>query len=137
MKRNDFARIDDILHAAHEIRSYVHGMTRAQFERDRRTQRAVTQLIEIIGEASKGLSEDFREMHQRVPWRWITRMRDRLSHHHWAVDRDIIWAVAKTHVRRLQNQLERSTTGRRGKTDAQLDAEIKTALARRKRPVKG
>lgn len=130
--RADALRIRDILRALGAIRSYIHGMNRAQFDSDRRTQDAVIRQIEIIGEAAKNLSPAFREA---VPddWTKIAGMRDKLAHHYWKTNLNIVWDVAKSYSRRLANALTKKRL-RSGKTPAQLDAEIAAIFAAPKKP---
>jgi uncharacterized protein with HEPN domain len=52
--------------------------------------RACQKSLEIIGEASKNISEDLKKTHPEVDWRRITGMRDKLVHHYFGVDWDII-----------------------------------------------
>ena len=52
--------------------------------------------LEIIGEAVKGLSSEFRKNHQGVPWQDIAGMRDRLIHDYAGVNWDIVWDVLQT-----------------------------------------
>lgn len=130
--RSDALRVHDILRSAARVRSYVHGTTRAQFDKDPKTQDAVIRQLELVGEAAKGLSMNFRDAYPVDDWRKIAGMRDKLAHHYWKTDLDLVWEVAKKHVRRLAAALEKKRL-RRDKTPAQLDAEITAVLARPKR----
>lgn len=131
-ERTDALRVRDILSALGAIRSYVHGMTRARFDRDRKTQDAVIRQIEVIGEATKGLSSTFRAAVPADDWKKIAGMRDKLAHHYWKTNLNIVWDVAKNYSRRLTNALARRHL-RVGKTPAQLDAEIAMILAGKRR----
>ncbi|RJS88853.1 DUF86 domain-containing protein [Candidatus Bathyarchaeota archaeon] len=42
--------------------------------------------LEVIGEAVKKLSNDFKEMHGEVEWRKIAGLRDKLIHNYFGVD---------------------------------------------------
>jgi uncharacterized protein with HEPN domain len=55
--------------------------------------RAVVRSIEIIGEATKKLSEDFRFRHPEIEWKKMGRTRDILIHVYFAIDNDIIWSI--------------------------------------------
>src|SRR4029077_6930186 len=127
--RGDALRVRDILRAAGRIHSYVHSMTKARFEHDSRTQDAVIRQLEIIGEAAKGLSPHFKEAYPVDNWRKIAGMRDKLTHHYWRADLDLVWEAAKAHARRLAAALERRRLKRK-KTPAELDAEIAAMLAK-------
>jgi|ERR1700674_2993279 len=130
-QRGDAFRVRDILRAAGSIRSYVHGMNRAQFNRDPKTQDAVIRKIEILGEAAKNLSPAFREACPIDDWRKIAGMRDKLTHHYWKTDLDLVWEVAKKRVRHLAAALSRKKLST-NKTARELETEIAMILAKRK-----
>lgn len=54
---------------------------------------ALTKLIEIVGEAAKQVSPQTRERYPEVPWSAAARMRDRLVHHYFDIDLDVLWAT--------------------------------------------
>lgn len=54
-------------------------------------QRATERLLEIIGEASNAISDEFKSDHPDVPWRHVVSLRHLLAHHWGALsgpDRD-------------------------------------------------
>lgn len=51
---------------------------------------ALTRLLEIPGEAAKGVSEETRGKHPDIPWSAMAATRDRLIHGYFAVDLDIV-----------------------------------------------
>ena len=54
-------------------------------------QDAVIRNFEVIGEAVKNLSEELKALHADVPWRNIAAMRDKLIHHYFGVNLDVVW----------------------------------------------
>ena len=76
------------------------------FVRNPTTKRAFVRSLEIIGEASKKLSEDVRAMQPDIEWRKITGMRDRLIHDYFGVDYTIVWDVATTKLPDLRSKLQ-------------------------------
>lgn len=74
------ACIWDMMEAAQGIMQMVEGMTCHQYQQDRRTRRAVEREIEILGEAARGISRDFQQVHPQVPWRKIIAQRHKLAH---------------------------------------------------------
>ena len=81
-------------------------MDKADFDSDLKTQSAVIRQLEIIGEATKHLSNELRETYDDIPWRQMAGMRDILIHAYDHVDIDEVWNVvhqalpdvaAKTH----------------------------------------
>ena len=65
-----------------------------EFSSDETLKRAFVRSIEVIGEATKNLSDDFRDRYPGVDWRSMAGMRDRLIHGYFGVDYDIVWDVA-------------------------------------------
>lgn len=61
--------------------------------------------VQIIGEACRGLSEEFRARHSEVPWRAIIGMRHHLVHGYFSIDPDIVWAAITERVPELKRQL--------------------------------
>ena len=76
------------------------------FFKDIKTQGAVLRNIEIIGEAAKGVSEELRAKIPHIPWKNMAGMRDRLIHHYFGVNLDIVWQVISTELPELVPELE-------------------------------
>ena len=92
--RRDADYLVDIREAIRRISGYIADMSYAQFQNDTRTQDAVIRNLEIIGEATKGLSASLRRRHSETPWKQMAALRDRLIHHYFGVNLDIVWSVA-------------------------------------------
>lgn len=56
------------------------GLDLERFMTDETLQRAFVRSLEVIGEATKNVSEEFRVRHTIVEWRAMAGMRDRLIH---------------------------------------------------------
>ena len=59
-------------------------------------QDAVIRNFEIIGEAVKNLSDDFRRRNPEVPWRRVAGFRDVLIHDYMGVSLDEVWNIIQT-----------------------------------------
>jgi len=53
------------------------------------------EILKIIGEAVKNLSDAFRENYPDVDWRKVAGMRDKLIHDYIGVDIWSVWGVVK------------------------------------------
>jgi uncharacterized protein with HEPN domain len=89
--RTDSDRLADILDALQRIRRHVKAGDRQRFQQDEVLQNAVLRWFEIIGEAARGLTDQFRHDHQLVPWREIIDMRNRVTHGYFDIDLDVVW----------------------------------------------
>jgi uncharacterized protein with HEPN domain len=103
----DDGTVLDILNSARNIREFVGGLTRNQFDANLLVQSAVLHQIIILGEAAKRLSGDFRQRHPSIPWAQIAGMRDRCVHGYDNVDLDRVWEVAEAHAPHLVEYLEK------------------------------
>ncbi|MGO8791243.1 MAG: DUF86 domain-containing protein [Terriglobia bacterium] len=102
----DDARLLDMLLAARELDKYTEGVSFAEFDRDRLLQHAVIRLIEIIGEAARNISADFKAAHPEIPWSGIVGMRNRLIHEYFRVATDKVWEVVKKDMAALVALIE-------------------------------
>ena len=93
MSRSDDQRIADLLDAADELADIV-DRGRDAFNADPVLRRAAERLLEIIGVAATGLSDETTGPHPTVPWRDITRLRTLRAHHYHRVDPAQVWTIA-------------------------------------------
>jgi len=63
--------------------------------------RAVERLLEIIGEATRALSDEFIAEYPGVPWSDISALRILLAHHYQRIDPNQVWAIARVSVPNL------------------------------------
>lgn len=94
------AFLQDIIEAIHRIQSYVADIDYDTFQNDTKTQDATIRNLEIVGEATKQLSEEVRQQAEHIPWRNIARMRDKLIHHYFGVNLDFIAISTDASTRR-------------------------------------
>ena len=102
----DDASLLDMLLAAREIREFTEGATWEQFQSNRMMQHAVVRLIQIIGEASRKVSSEFRLAHPEIAWQEIIGMRNRLVHEYFRIIPDKLWESAQKDVPALITLLE-------------------------------
>ncbi len=67
------------------------GRTRDDLAADDMLRLALTKLVEIVGEAAKSVSITGCASLPDVPWRAAARMRDRLVHHYFDINLDVLW----------------------------------------------
>ncbi len=103
--KDDTVYLADMMSAAQYVASFVKGRTLAEYERDILLRSAVERQIEIIGEAARHVSKEFRESHPEITWKGITGQRHVLAHEYGEILDERVWRVATIHVPTLIEQL--------------------------------
>ncbi len=107
MSKSPEEYLKDILKEINYLQSDSANITLVDLLHDETRMRAFSRSLEIIGEASKNVPEEFRKSHLEVDWKAMAGMRDRLIHGYFAVDYEIVWDVIKTELPKLKEQLEK------------------------------
>ena len=102
----DDAYLLDMLLAAREPTSFTNGVPFEEFDRNRLLQHAVVRLIQIVGEAARNISTEFKQAHPEVPWAGFVGMRHRLVHEYFRVASDKVWEVVQKDIPSLINLIE-------------------------------
>jgi uncharacterized protein with HEPN domain len=87
--RDDRERVLDIREAIEKIES-VTARGKDVFYRDELVQVWVIHHLQIIGEAVRGISPEYRIVHPEIPWSEIIGMRNILVHHYFGIDKDAV-----------------------------------------------
>jgi len=90
-----------ILDETSYLLSAADQLDQAVFLSDPTMKRAFARSLEIIGEAVKSLPGEIKEEQPQVDWRSIARLRDRLIHHYFGSDYEMVWGVVTTKVAEL------------------------------------
>ncbi len=93
MHRTELQFLDDIFEAIHNIKEDSADISFDEFNADRRRKDAVIRNFEIIGEATKKLSDDLKARHPTVAWKRIAGLRDVIAHGYFRVDYELIWGI--------------------------------------------
>jgi len=99
--------LNDIQEAIRRIINYTAGMSYETFLADIKTQDAVIRNLEIIGEATKNLSERLRLKNPLIPWKNMSSVRDRLIHHYFGVNLDIVWQIVTVDLPDVASELNK------------------------------
>lgn len=82
------------------------GIRKSQFQKNQTVKRAFVRSIEIIGEASKKVSPEFKERYPDIDWKAMAGMRDRLIHDYFGIDYDLVWDVVINKIPLLKKRVE-------------------------------
>lgn len=105
-KRGNIEFLCDIKEAIKRIGLYIEKVQYEEFLNDTKVQDAVVRNLEIIGEAVKNISGNLKEKYPQIPWKELAGIRDRLIHHYFGVNYDVVWSVAKEELSGITSQIE-------------------------------
>lgn len=102
----DAALLLDMLNAARSVIEFAEGKSYEQYNSDLQFRYATERLIEIVGEAARGVSESLKADHPDIPWKGIIAQRHVLAHEYGRIKNDRIWDIISTHLPGLIKKLE-------------------------------
>jgi len=105
--KSDREFLKHILDEIHFVKQETKGLVFDDFIKNEMLKRACTRSLEIIGEAAKNLSPEFRKRHRDIEWKKLTGLRDKIIHFYFGVNWDIVWDVIEKKLPDLEDQIER------------------------------
>jgi len=106
MKENDEVYLSHIVDAIERIEEYCQGVSRQKFLKNKMVAAAAVRELEIIGEAARNVSREFRKMNPELPWKQMTGTRNRLIHEYFGVDLEIVWQTIIQDLPNLKNSVK-------------------------------
>lgn len=107
MSRSHELYLRDILKSGERINRFTSKLDADEFKADDLRVDGVLFNLMTIGEAIKNLPDDMRQKYPNVRWRDISRFRDRVVHHYFKLDLDIVWEIVEIHLPLLITQVEK------------------------------
>ncbi|TGE31120.1 DUF86 domain-containing protein [Desulfosporosinus sp. Sb-LF] len=99
--KDDKVFLQNILECIVKIETYT-SSGREEFMRSDLIQDAVIRNLEIVGEATKRVSQGIKEQHQEIPWRQMAGLRDVLIHDYMGISLKIVWNVVQNELPQLK-----------------------------------
>ena len=96
----------DILNSAELIDDYVAGIKRDTFLDITEMQDAVIRRLEIIGEASRRISDQFKKKHPDLPWKEMLGLRNFVIHEYEGINLKVIWDTVKNDLPKVVEKLK-------------------------------
>jgi len=75
------------------------------FVKNERLSKAVCRSLEIIGEACNRIHPDIKAAFPKIAWREMSDMRNRIIHHYFGIDYDVVWDAIKTDIPLLREDI--------------------------------
>ncbi|WP_413039196.1 DUF86 domain-containing protein [Roseofilum sp. Belize BBD 4] len=69
-----------MIDTANKALGFVSGVSREEFDNNEQLRLAITHLLQVIGEAARRVSLDFREAYPQIPWKAIVGMRSKAQY---------------------------------------------------------
>ena len=95
-----------IQRAIREIGEHTAGLSREDYERDTKTQRAVERNLQIVGEAVHRISDEMKRANSQIEWDDIYATRNVVVHHYFGVDNSIVWDILLEDLPRLRSAVD-------------------------------
>jgi uncharacterized protein with HEPN domain len=106
MSASNLELVRHILTETAFIIQHTDKKTKEQVIEDEVLCRAVVRSIEIIGEASKKIDEEFKAAHIHIEWKKMAGVRDKLIHDYFGIDYDIVWDIIQNKIPDLDHFLK-------------------------------
>ncbi|HOK34765.1 MAG TPA: DUF86 domain-containing protein [Candidatus Paceibacterota bacterium] len=107
MKKDPKIFLQHILESIERIEEFTKNISKKDFLKSTKTQDAVIRRLEIIGEATKNLPEEFIQKYPEIPWGELARLRDKLIHGYFGVDLNLTFEIVNKDLPKLKKQISK------------------------------
>lgn len=104
-ERDDLVFIKHILESIEAIEEFSAGISKEEIASNRMRQSAIVRELEVIGEAVKNISEKLKNKHPGIKWKAIAGTRDKMIHHYFGVDLNVVWEIIEKDIPLLKKQI--------------------------------
>ncbi|MFZ1041424.1 MAG: DUF86 domain-containing protein [Anaerolineales bacterium] len=93
--------------AIKRIEDYLRGVSKDAFLKNLMMQDAMMHQIEIIGEASNNVYDEFQDQYPELPWMQMRAIRNKIVHDYPELNLDVIWDTAQNDLPALKAQIQK------------------------------
>lgn len=104
-QHQDNVYLQHIIDAIDKVFGYTENVEYNSFVSNNLLIDGVVRNLEIIGEASNNISDDFKEDHPKIDFRPAIGMRNWLAHGYDDVDLEIVWNTIKSDLPKMKENL--------------------------------
>lgn len=103
--KDDKVFLQNILESMDKIENYT-SSGKEEFMKSTLIQDAVIRNLEIIGEATKNISQDLKIQNSSIPWKQMAGLRDVLIHDYMGISLKIVWNVVQNELPQLKTAIK-------------------------------
>jgi uncharacterized protein with HEPN domain len=108
MSNNILFNLKALLEAIEKIRVYSKDFDDAdEFYHDQKSFDASMMQFVVIGEIITRLDDDYKKLHNDIPWQKIKDFRNIVAHDYFGIDADEIWDIINNKLLPLKNDIDR------------------------------
>jgi uncharacterized protein with HEPN domain len=104
----DARTLRELQAAADSIDEYLHEVTVEEFKSNAMRRDAVLRNLEVISEASKRLSDEFKAKYPGIPWAVVRAAGNVYRHEYDKLDYEVVWFTATQGLGPLREVLRRA-----------------------------
>ncbi len=104
-RAKDKMRLEHIVEAIERLQVHAGNLAEDELRKDVMRYYGIVKNIEIIGEAARMLTEEFKSAHPEVAWRNIAGMRNFLVHEYFNVDEETVFEVLHSEIPDLKKHI--------------------------------
>jgi uncharacterized protein with HEPN domain len=104
--KSDLPFIEHILDGIQAVETFSKNLSKNDLKVNRLRRSAIIREIEVIGEAVRNISDSTKEKYPEPEWKKIIGTRDKMIHHYFGVDFNIVWDIIKLHLPILKKQIQ-------------------------------
>lgn len=98
--------VEKMLQYSNKISEYVSGLDYNRFVENSLIVDACVFNLSQIGELVTKVSEDYENSHDKIPWRQLYGLRNRIVHDYEGVNLDLVWQIVHDDIPDLISKLE-------------------------------
>lgn len=104
--KSDDVYLNHIIESIKKVQKFTKESSKIAFLSNDMMQSATIREIEVIGEAVKNMSYTFKDNNKQIEWSLIAKTRDKMIHHYFGIDLDIVWEIVKKELPKLKKEIE-------------------------------
>jgi len=106
--RDDLVYLGHIDEFCEDLKTYLYEIKDfEEFKKSKLYQDAIVRKLEIIGEASKNISDELKKQYPEIPWRELKALRNVIVHEYFGINYSIIWEVLTKRIPILHEQIKK------------------------------